>query len=93
MGALRALTLATANIGGDLRAAMHARIPLRRTADIPVFRWAQFLGTYRGFAQHGPVTDVLRRRFYYPAASPRSSGAEPLDEPIGTAINYESGRS
>ena len=92
MGALRALTLATANIGGDLRAAMHARIPLRRAADIPVFRWAQFLGTYRGFAQHGPVTDVLRRRFYYPAASPRSSDAEFLDEPIGTAINYESGR-
>jgi rhamnosyltransferase len=93
MGPLRALALACANIGGDLRAAMHGRIPLRRAADIPVFRGAQFLGTYQGFAQHGPVTDVLRRRFYYPAASPRGSGTELPDEPIGTAINYESGRS
>jgi rhamnosyltransferase len=93
MGARRALALATANIGGDLRAALHARIGLRRAADIPVFRCAQFWGTYRGFAQHGPVTDVLRRRFYYPAAFPRSSGSELSEESIGTAINYESGRS
>jgi hypothetical protein len=33
---------------------------------IPLFRLMQFWGTYRGFAQHGPVTSRLKQTFYYP---------------------------
>jgi rhamnosyltransferase len=47
--------------------------------DIPRFRLMQFWGTYRGYAQRGPVTSQLRQTFYYPQArtltSPGSAGA------------------
>jgi len=33
---------------------------------IPKFRWMQFWGTYRGYAQRDPVSETLRQRFYYP---------------------------
>ncbi|MCB2214748.1 MAG: glycosyltransferase [Desulfobulbaceae bacterium] len=40
--------------------------------DILSFRLMQFCGTYLGMKQHGPVTDSLRQRFYYPNRSPVS---------------------
>lgn len=36
---------------------------------IPLFRLMQFWGTFRGFAQSGPITSHLKERFYYPATS------------------------
>lgn len=33
---------------------------------IPIFRWIQFWGTYRGHVKRDPITEVLRQRFYYP---------------------------
>jgi hypothetical protein len=30
------------------------------------FRWMQFLGTYQGYRQSGPLTWQLRQTFYYP---------------------------
>jgi len=40
------------------------------------FRGAQFYGTYRGFRQRGPVTELLRQRFYYPPDSDHRAAAE-----------------
>ena len=36
--------------------------------DILGFRLVQFWGTYLGFVQRGPVSQMLRQKFYYPAS-------------------------
>jgi len=38
----------------------------RGSLSIPLFRFMQFWGTYRGFAKSSPITDKLKERFYYP---------------------------
>lgn len=43
---------------------------LPNVLDIPRFRFMQFWGAYRGFKQSGPVTERLRRTFYYPRQFP-----------------------
>ncbi len=40
--------------------------------DIITFRFMQFLGTWRGHAQHGTVTQQLKETFYYPKDLTRS---------------------
>jgi glycosyltransferase involved in cell wall biosynthesis len=47
--------------------------------DIPLFRFMQFLGAYRGFHQSGPVPERLKRTFYYPRKLP-FNGSEDLSE-------------
>ena len=89
LGAARAAGLAVANIAGDLHAAARGRVPLARVVDIPRFRTAQFLGTYQGFAQAGPITDVLRRRFYYPPASGATRAEPAPGQNLGSEIDYE----
>jgi rhamnosyltransferase len=78
MPATEAAWLALINAGGDLaHAAQEGR--LREARDILSFRTAQFLGTFQGFKQAGPVRADLKRRFYYPAAvrgGPRELGAD-----------------
>jgi glycosyltransferase involved in cell wall biosynthesis len=56
----------------------------RHALDIPPYRFAQFLGAWRGFRQHGPVTEALRRRFYYPGRTPPAA-------PVGEGLEGESG--
>ncbi|TAH21983.1 MAG: glycosyltransferase family 2 protein [Cytophagales bacterium] len=34
--------------------------------DIPMFRFMQFWGTYQGYRHQGTITEILKRRFYYP---------------------------
>jgi rhamnosyltransferase len=38
----------------------------RHAASICQFRYRQFWGTYQGYRQRGEVSDMLKRRFYYP---------------------------
>jgi hypothetical protein len=38
----------------------------KNLVSVPRFRLMQFLGTYRGYAQHGVVTRKLKNTFYYP---------------------------
>lgn len=55
--------------------------------DIPMFRFLQFWGTYRGFRQSRKVSEQLWRRFYYPDTEGYPNANEP-----GTGentINYE----
>jgi rhamnosyltransferase len=84
MSAAEALRLAAANVASDYRAAAQERRLRANLVDIPRFRAAQFLGTYRGFSQEGPVPALLRQRFFFPEA-PRAApppGAPPDEHPI-----------
>ena len=54
------------NVVSDYYHALHYRTLWRNRLSIPLFRLMQFWGTYRGFAQHKPVTSQLKRIFYYP---------------------------
>jgi rhamnosyltransferase len=89
MGALDAMRLAVGNIASDYVHAARDRVLIRNLASIPWFRIAQFLGTYRGFAQRGKASAVLRRRFYYPHGWRRQEGAGP--PPHATPIDYDDG--
>ncbi len=64
-----AVRLGAVNVFSDWAAATRQQVPPRTYLSIAKFRIAQFAGTYRGFAQQGPVTALLRRRFYYPDVS------------------------
>jgi glycosyltransferase involved in cell wall biosynthesis len=65
MTALEAASLAVANIAADVVAAVRVG-RINALPSIVKFRSAQFVGTYRGFREVGEVTEVLRRRFFYP---------------------------
>ena len=41
-------------------------LQVKNLYDIFIFRLMQFWGTYRGYAQRGPITTELRQTFYYP---------------------------
>ena len=97
MGALETVGLAAANIASDYRAALREGRLRANLFDIPRFRIAQFVGTYQGFTQEGPVPTLLRQRFFYPdRPGPRPSvraashGERPIDyetplEPVETS--------
>jgi rhamnosyltransferase len=88
MGMATAARLAAINIFGDYREALHEGRLQENAVDIPRFRLAQFIGTYRGFSQSGPVTDVLKRRFYYPSAN-GNMASDREDSEIGRPIDYD----
>lgn len=54
------------NTWNDLFQAWHEDVLSRELLSVIFFRLMQFWGTYRGFAQKGPVTTRLKKRFYYP---------------------------
>jgi rhamnosyltransferase len=60
--------LFVANVFSDYAQAARDGVLRRESTAIPRFRLMQFWGTYRGYAQRGPVTSQLRRTFYYPQA-------------------------
>jgi rhamnosyltransferase len=88
ISALAAARLAALNVFGDYREAIRSGVFAQHVIDIPKFRVAQFLGAYQGFAQSGPVTEVLRRRFYYPASDSTHVSTRDV-KPIGRAIDYD----
>jgi len=88
MGLATAIRLGIVNAMGDLRHARRQGVLRTHLADIPSFRLAQFYGTYRGFAQQGPATELLRRRFYYPTPPAEDEDGEAEDAP-GRAIDYD----
>ncbi len=56
------------NVFSDYAQARRQGVLRRELIGIPRFRLMQFWGTYRGYAQRGPVTTQLRQTFYYPQA-------------------------
>jgi len=74
--------LTLTNILGDLVQAGRQRLLFRNLASILWFRTMQFWGTYQGYRSSGPLTQQLRRTFYYPHWSPREKAGrdvEPID--------------
>jgi glycosyltransferase involved in cell wall biosynthesis len=60
------IRLFCANFVTDAYHAKHDRALWKNWYDIFIFRLMQFWGTYRGYAQRGPITAELRQTFYYP---------------------------
>jgi rhamnosyltransferase len=60
------IRLFPANVISDYVHALRQKSMLENLMSILKFRFMQFWGTYRGFAQSGPVTSMLKRTFYYP---------------------------
>jgi glycosyltransferase involved in cell wall biosynthesis len=83
-----AIQLGIVNVAGDLNQARREGVLVREARGVVRFRLAQFLGAYRGFRQNGPVSELLRWRFYYP---PQAGAQPPADHatPPGTPINYD----
>jgi rhamnosyltransferase len=82
-----AVRLGVANIVGDSRDARRRGVLATQLPDIVRFRSAQFYGTYRGFRQRGPVTELLRQRFYYPPDSDHHGSGDEMS--VGSAIDYD----
>jgi rhamnosyltransferase len=87
LSATTAARLCMTNIGKDMVAAAGERQLPQHVADIITFRVAQFYGTFRGFAQSGPVTESLKRRFYY---APKATAEPSRVTQTGNPIDYES---
>lgn len=88
MGLVEAIGLGLWNIGGDLIHAARHRELAHNVSSIVAFRSAQFMGSFQGFAQSGPVHAELKRRFYYPAGRSRPSDAPGGDD--AQPIDYRS---
>lgn len=87
LSVLAALRLGLANVAGDIFAATReGRILSHEPLSILQFRAAQFYGTFSGFSQASPVTESLKRRFYYPPGEQR---ADERHRPRGRAIDYD----
>lgn len=54
------------NVVSDLWHAVRDGVLLSVFSEVVWFRLMQFLGTYRGFSQSGPLTSDLKRTFFYP---------------------------
>lgn len=60
------IRLSAINISADCYKALKERVLCRNLKSIILFRYMQFWGTYRGFAQRDVVSRKLRQTFYYP---------------------------
>ncbi|NTV37130.1 MAG: glycosyltransferase family 2 protein [Anaerolineaceae bacterium] len=56
----------TGNVVSDWRMAARQGLLQGNLTRIVRFRWNQFLGTYHGYHQSGPLTWKLKQAFYYP---------------------------
>ena len=83
MSAPEAASLFLASVGSDVTHAVRDR-SINRVGDIVTFRAAQFLGTFQGFAQSGPVHAALKKRFYYPGVARQAD----TGQPDGDVIDY-----
>jgi len=78
------------NVIHDSYQAVHDRIFFKEFKNILMFRMMQFWGTYRGFAQRGPVSSKLKEKFYYPKGLIRP-GSRLKHEEGRAAVDYSMG--
>jgi rhamnosyltransferase len=79
--------LLTTNIVSDCYHARCDRVLSQNLRSILLFRLMQFLGTYQGFVQHGPITSQLKQTFYYPRGLNTLSNLRATD--LSKAIDYD----
>jgi glycosyltransferase involved in cell wall biosynthesis len=80
--------LYTVSVFSDYYHALRDGTLWREWFGIPRFRLLQFWGTYRGYAQHRPVSHQVRHTFYYP--NHRRSVWTQTDSGISSRIHYDS---
>lgn len=76
------------NLISDTYHAWHEGVLFRNLGGILLFRFCQFLGTYRGFQQRGVVSSELKRKFYYPKALSRGAPGNGRRGSEELAIDY-----
>jgi hypothetical protein len=64
------LRMYPAYVFSDCRIAANSGVLRANLGSILTFRLMQFLGTWRGFSQHGLVTQELKSKFFYPENEP-----------------------
>jgi glycosyltransferase involved in cell wall biosynthesis len=69
-----------ANVWNDYKHSWRDGVLRHEWLGIPRFRLMQFWGTYVGYRQHRPVSQQLRRTFYYPNHRGRMAGERGRDE-------------
>ncbi|HEY5982473.1 MAG TPA: glycosyltransferase family A protein [Anaerolineales bacterium] len=74
--------LSSSNIVTDLREAARQGVLWRNLPSVFWFRTMQFWGTYQGYRQSGPLTQLLRQTFYYPPGRGDEAGPTRGVEPI-----------
>jgi len=82
-GFLEFIRLFFNNLISDSRIAARDGKIFKELTNIIWFRLMQFWGTYRGYQQSGPLTQELRKTFYYPGTSskrfvPDTRGVKPI---------------
>ncbi len=70
------------NVSSDIKIARLQKKLLKNLGSITAFRWHQFLGTYRGYNQTGPLTWKLKQTFYYPRWNGEDAGSKRSVAPI-----------
>lgn len=65
-GILDYLKLLFTNVFSDYYHSIHDNKFFKNIFSIPVFRFMQFTGTYKGFSHRGQINEKLRNTFYYP---------------------------
>ncbi len=75
------IRLFTVNVLDDWKAARREKALGRVWLDVVRFRYNQFLGTYHGYRQSGPLTWQLKQTFYYPRPPQTQTRPRPV-EPI-----------
>ena len=79
------IRLFVVNAFSDIKSSIKDKMFFKSIMNIINFRWMQFYGTFRGYAQSGPLTWQLREAFYYPRnhitleRSTTDRGVKPID--------------
>lgn len=84
------VTMYFQNVINDLVHARQSCVLWGNIGNIFTFRLMQFWGTYRGFSQHGLVTQQLKQKFYYPAERNQIKSPPMFSEEIRPVIDYSS---
>jgi len=78
----------TKNVFSDCCRALRVGLFLRSLHSILQFRFLQFWGTYRGYAQQGAVSRQLKNKFYYPNDSLGRKPEAVRNDSARPIINY-----
>lgn len=78
------------NTASDYSAAIQRGKLWGNISSIPVFRFLQFWGTYRGFRQDETVSEKVRKRFYYPDKNGYPDESKHSEENKAPEIDYSS---
>jgi hypothetical protein len=83
------LSLYIRNVFADSICALQEGVFKNNWVSIPRFRLMQFIGTYMGFKQSGPINADLAKTFYFPNALTKSPPAVRIKKRGTLMIEYD----